>query len=173
MDVGPLQHFHWLTWQHRLQRNDYQTGANGLRNILKEPFMNKQLMTTTIALLLVAGCSDRNTPRNVAEDFIHSYYQRADQETALRMCEALASEKLMDEIQLVRTVRRRGELPSETPEVRFEMRTRRSNHENHVLFNYRLTIKNTNSSSSSRNVIIVTELIDAHWKIINFEEYSD
>ena len=130
----------------------------------------------TIGLYLfffIAACSDRNTPENVAGDFIHNYYQRADQETALRLSDSLAAEKLKDEIALVRGARRQGELPSEMPEIIFEKLTQKANEENQVFFNYRLTIKNTTSSSPVRNVIIFTELIDGRWKVINFDEYTE
>lgn len=130
----------------------------------------------TIGLCLfifISACSDRNTPEDVAGDFIHNYYQRADQEAALRLSDSLAAEKLKDEIALVRGARRQGELPSEMPEIIFEKLTQKANEENQVFFNYRLTIKNTESSSPVRNVIIFTELIDGRWKVINFDEYTE
>lgn len=119
------------------------------------------------------ACSDRNTPENVAVDFIHNYYQRADQEAALRLSDSLAAEKLKDEIALVRGARRQGELPSEMPEIIFEKLTEKANEENQVFFDFRLTIKNTASSSPVRKVIIFTELIDGKWKVINFDEYTE
>ena len=121
----------------------------------------------------MSGCSNRNTPQNVAEDFVHNYYQRANQEAALLWSDSLAADKLRDEIELVRTVRRPGEMPSEMPEILFEMLTQRTNDENQVFFNYQLTIKNSSSSTSTRNVVIITELIDEHWKVINFDEYDE
>ena len=130
----------------------------------------------TIGLYLfffIVACSDRNTPENVAGDFIHNYYQRADQEAALRLSDSLAAEKLKDEIALVRGARRQGELPSEMPEIIFEKLTQKANEANQVFFNYRLTIKNTESSSPVRNVIIFTELIDGRWTVINFDEYTE
>ncbi|MDE0299228.1 MAG: hypothetical protein OXN17_11380 [Candidatus Poribacteria bacterium] len=133
-------------------------------------------MPRTIGLCLfffILGCSDRNTPENVAGDFIHNYYQRADQEAALRLSDSLAAEKLKDEIALVRGARRQGGLPTEMPEIIFEKLTQKTDGANMVFFNYRLTIKNTASSSPARNVIIITELIDGKWKITNFDEYAD
>ena len=135
--------------------------------------MWKQPTIVLSLLLLMSGCSNRNTPQNVAEDFIHNYYQRANQEAALRLSDSLAADKLRDEIQLVRTVRRPGEMPSEMPEILFEMLTQKNNDENQVFFNYQLTIKNSRSSGSARNVVIIAELIDGHWKVINFDEYDE
>ena len=122
---------------------------------------------------LIAACSDRNTPENVAGDFIHNYYQRADQEAALRLSDSLAAEKLRDEIALVRGARHQGEPPSEMPEIAFKKLTQKAGGENQIFFNYRLTIKNTTSSSLVRNVVILTELIDERWKVTNFDEYAD
>ena len=104
---------------------------------------------------------------------MHNYYQRADQEAALRLSDSLAAEKLRDEIALVRGARRQGELPSEMPEITFEKFTQKANDEYTVFFNYQLTIKNTASSSPVRNVIIITELLDGRWKVTNFDEYTE
>ena len=135
--------------------------------------MKKQQKIGLCLFFFISACSDRNTPENVAGDFIHNYYQRADQEAALRLCDSLAAEKLKDEIALVRGARRQGELPSEMPEIIFEKLTQKTDDANKVFFNYRLTIKNTASSSPARNVIIFTELIDGRWKVVNFDEYAE
>jgi len=135
--------------------------------------MWKQPTIMLSLLCLISGCSNRNTPQNVAEDFIHNYYQRANQEAALRLSDSLAADKLRDELQLVRTVRRPGDVPSEMPEILFELLTQKETNENQVFFNYQLTIKHSRSSSSVRNVVIIGELIDGHWKVINFDEYDE
>ena len=135
--------------------------------------MRKQRTIALCLFFFVSACSDRNAPENVAGDFIHNYYQRADQEAALRLSYSLAAEKLKDEIALVRGARRQGELPAEMPEIIFEKLAQKTDDENMVFFNYRLTIKNTASSSPVRNVIIFTELIDGRWKVVNFDEYTE
>ena len=135
--------------------------------------MKKQWIIASCLFFLISACSDRNTPENVAGDFIHNYYQRADQEAALRLSDALAAEKLRDEIELVRGARHQGKPPSEMPEITFEKLTQKANNENQVFFSYRLTIKNTASSSLVRNVVIFTELIGERWKVTNFDEYAE
>ena len=135
--------------------------------------MRKRLTIVLSLLFFMSACSNRNTPQYVAEDFIHNYYQRANQEAALRLSDSLAADKLRDEIELVRTVRRPGEMPSEMPEILFEMIAQRTNDDNQIFFNYRLTIKNSNSSNSTRNVVIITDSIDGQWKVINFDEYAE
>ena len=135
--------------------------------------MKKQWIIASCLFFLISACSDRNTPENVAGDFIHNYYQRADQEAALRLSDALAAEKLRDEIELVRGARHQGKPPSEMPEITFEKLTQKANDENQVFFSYRLTIKNTASSSLVRNVVIFTELIGERWKVTNFDEYAE
>ena len=141
--------------------------------MMKGAFVGKQRTISLCLFFFISACSDRNTPEHVAGDFIHNYYQRADQEAALRLCDSLAAEKLKDEIALVRGARRQGELPAEMPEIIFEKLSQKSHEENQVFFNYRLTIKNTASSSPARNVIIFTELIDGRWKVVNFDEYAE
>jgi hypothetical protein len=87
--------------------------------------VRKQRAIALCLFFFISACSDRNTPENVAGDFIHNYYQRADQEAALRLSDSLAAEKLRDEIALVRGARRQGELPSEMPEITFEKFTQK------------------------------------------------
>jgi small nuclear ribonucleoprotein (snRNP)-like protein len=40
-----------------------------------------------------------------------------------------------------------------------------------VFFRYRLIIKDAESSIPSRNAVLYTELINGHWKVVNFDEY--
>ena len=141
--------------------------------MVKVALVNKQWIIASCLFFLISACSDRNTPENVAGDFIHNYYQRADQEAALRLSDALAAEKLRDEIALVRGARHQGELPSEMPEITFEKLTQKVNDENQVFFSYRLTIKNAASSNLVRNIVIFTELVDGRWKVTNFDEYAE
>ena len=43
----------------------------------------------------------------------------------------------------------------------------------HELFNYKLTIKSRDGTTThSRNVVITTENIDGQWKVVNFDEYE-
>lgn len=123
-----------------------------------------------LPILLILACSNRNTPQAVSEDFIYNYYQRADQAAALHLSHGLAAEKLEDEIARVREVRSPGQQMEEMPKIEYEtIGTEKDS--TRVLFNYRLTIKNRGSTTHTRNVIINTERIDGHWKVVNFDEY--
>lgn len=133
----------------------------------------RYLFLLIFSVFCVLACSDRNTPREVSEDFIHTYYQRADQTAALPLCHGLAAEKLESEIASVREVRSQeqslGEMPN-MPNIEYEP-IGTANKPTQVLFNYRLTIKHGDTTTHSRNVIINTEQIDGRWKVINFDEY--
>ena len=119
---------------------------------------------------LILACSNRNTPQAVSEDFIYNYYQHANQEAALQLSHGLAAEKLEDEIARVREVRTPGQQLDEMPSIEYEPIGKEED-ETHVLFNYRLTIKNRGTTTHTRNVVINTEQIDGKWKVVNFDEY--
>ncbi len=74
-----------------------------------------------VLLTVTFACSDRNSPDDVAEDFIYNYYLRANQEAALHLSEALAEEKLKSEIELLRNVRQPGEAPDSPPKIKYKM----------------------------------------------------
>ena len=119
---------------------------------------------------LILACSNRNTPQAVSEDFIYNYYQHADQAAALQLSHGLAAEKLEDEIARVSEVRSLDQQIDEMPKIEYELIGTEAE-PTHVLFNYRLTIKIRGATTHTRNVIINTEQIDGHWKVVNFDEY--
>ena len=121
-------------------------------------------------ILLILACTNRNTPRAVSEDFIYNYYQHADQAAALKLSYGLAAEKLEDEIARVSEVRSLDQPIDEMPKIEYEL-IGTEKEPTHVLFNYRLTIKNRGTTTHTRNVIINTEQIDGQWKVVNFDEY--
>ena len=122
-------------------------------------------------ILLMLACSNRNTPRAVSEDFIYNYYQHADQKAALQLSHGLAAEKLKDEIARVREVRQPGEQIDEMPKIEYQL-IGKEEAITHVLFNYRLIIKNRSGTTThTRNIVINTEEVDGRWKVVNFDEY--
>ena len=123
-----------------------------------------------LLILLILACSNRNTPQAVSEDFIYNYYQHADQAAALQLSHGLAAEKLQDEIARVSEVRSLDQQIDEMPKIEYE-RIGTEEEPTHVLFNYRLTIKIRGATTHTRNVIINTEQIDGHWKVVHFDEY--
>ena len=124
-----------------------------------------------VLIFLMLACSNRNTPRAVSEDFIYNYYQHADQQAALLLSHGLAAEKLEDEIARVREVRQPGEQIDEMPKIEYEL-IGKEEATTHVLFNYRLIIKNRGGTTThTRNIVINTEEIDGRWKVVNFDEY--
>ncbi len=120
--------------------------------------------------LLVFACSNRNSPHAVSEDFIYNYYQRADQAAALLLSHGLAAQKLEDEIARVSEVREPGQQFDEVPNMTYEPLGTEED-EAHVLFNYQLTIKISDTTTHTRKVVIQTEQINGRWKVVNFDEY--
>lgn len=129
------------------------------------------LTQTFVLTLCFLACSNRNTPQAVSEDFIYNYYQRADQGAALLLTDLLASEKLRAEIARVQSVRVPGQPVVALPKIAYKQLARQSSEAHQVLFNYELTIGRSGMESTTRNVILHTELIDGEWKVVNFDEY--
>ena len=126
--------------------------------------------------LLLLACSNRNTPRAVAEDFIYNYYQHANQEAALLLSHGLAAEKLEDEIARVQSIRGTDQPVRKMPQIEYKRvgtdATSETENGTHVSFSYQLTIKNRNRMSiHTRKVVITTENIAGNWKVVNFDEY--
>lgn len=135
-----------------------------------------KLRYALLCLLLLIACSNRNTPQAVAEDFIYNYYKLANQEAALLLSSGLATEKLEVEIGRLQEVRAPGDPTPEMPTIEYKQVGKETANEvenvTHVLFNYQLTIKNRNGiTTHTRKVVITTENIDGHWKVVNFDEY--
>ncbi len=129
-----------------------------------------------LIFLLLIACSNRNSPPAVTEDFIFNYYKLANQEAALQLTSGLATEKLEAEIIRLQEVRTQNDPIPEMPKMEYKQIGKETSDEiedvTHVLFNYRLTIKNQGGTTThTRNVVITTENIDGKWKVVNFDEY--
>jgi len=123
----------------------------------------------TAIIVALAGCSRGNTPEGVAERFVEAYYVRIDQMQALEFAAALAREKLQQELQLVAQARRGGGVDQARPKIQYtRTHTRPEGHQ--VFFIYDLTIQPTQFSPMLKQVLITTERLGEHWKVINFTE---
>lgn len=136
--------------------------------------MKRQFLSyLTVLVLICSGCSDRNTPDHVAEDFVYNYYRHADQQLAVALTDGLAREKLTDEIERLRGMRSASDQQRVQPQIEYEQVGKKPDGDSRVFFRYRLTIKNTSISSTIRNSVILTEFIDGRWKVVNFDEYAE
>ena len=119
--------------------------------------------------LVFGGCSRDNTPKGVAERFVHAYYVQIDQAQALEFTAALAHERLQREIQLVAPIRRGGSVEQARPKVEYNLvRTQPDGRQ--VLFVYDLTITPTHVPPIMKKVLIITDQSAGQWKVINFTE---
>ena len=129
-----------------------------------------------LPLLILLACSNRNNPQAVAEDFVYNYYKRANQESAIQLCSGLATEELEKEIARLQDIRGPNEPVKEMPNVTYQQIGKETANEiegtTYVLFNYQLTTKNRDGTTThTKKVVITTENIDGHWKVVNFDEY--
>ena len=124
-------------------------------------------------LLIMSVCWDKNTPEDVAEDFVYNYYLHANQGMALRLSDGLAKEKLETEIEFLREVRSDSDQSQVKPNIEYKQVGKKIEDENGVFFRYQLTIKDASFSNTVRNTVIFTEWIDGQWKVTNFDEYAE
>lgn len=129
-----------------------------------------------LPLLILLACSNRNNPQAVAEDFVYNYYKRPNQEFAIQLCSGLATEVLEKEIARLKDIRGPNEPVKEMPNVTYQQSGKETANEvegtTYVLFNYQLTIKNRDGTTThTKKVVITTENIDGLWKVVNFDEY--
>ena len=92
------------------------------------------------------------------------------------MTSGLATETLEAEIARLQEVRVPGDPTPEMPKIEYKQLGKETANEVeniiHVSFNYQLTIKNRNGTTThTRKVVITTESIDGQWKVVNFDEY--
>lgn len=133
----------------------------------------KRVWIGFILLLTISACSDRNTPEDVAEDFVYNYYLHANQAMALRLSGGLAKEKLKSEIEILREVRSGSDQSQVKPNLEYKQVGKKIEDENRVFFRYQLIIKGTSFSNTVRNTVIFTELIEGQWQVTNFDEYTE
>jgi hypothetical protein len=119
--------------------------------------------------LVFGGCSRDNTPKGVADRFVHAYYVQIDQAQALEFTTALARERLQRELQLVGPIRRGGGVEQARPQVEYNL-VRTQPEGRQVLFVYDLTITPMQVSPMVKKVLIITEQFAGQWKVINFAE---
>lgn len=131
--------------------------------------MSRWISVTIVLPLMLAGCSSANTAEGVAERFVEAYYVRIDQVQALDFTAALAREKLQRELQLVAQARRGGSVEQARPKIEYTRAQIRLEGPR-VFFIYDLTIKPTHVSPMLKRVLITTEQLEEHWKVINFAE---
>lgn len=131
--------------------------------------MRRWICTGVFVVLALVGCTRPNTPEGVAERFVEAYYVQIDQTRALEFTAALARDKLQRELQLVAQARRGGSVEQARPKIEYT-RTQSRPDGRQVFFIYALTIKPTHVAPMLTQVMISTEQIGEHWRVINFTE---
>src|SRR5690606_39016511 len=98
------------------------------------------LLSLVLIVAAVVGCSgSSNSPESVAERFMQAYYVQIDQAGALEFTDALAQERLQQELRAVTPLRRSGGVAAARPEVKYSL-SRTQPEGRQVLLYYDLTI---------------------------------
>lgn len=131
--------------------------------------MQQYLASVLLIGVVISGCSRDNTPEAVANHFMQAYYVQIDQGQALEFADALARERLQEELRAVTPLRRGGSFATARPDVKYTLsHTQPEGHQ--VLLYYDLTITPTHVPPIVKKVLVITEQFDEQWKVINFSE---
>jgi len=138
-----------------------------------EPRLAAQVGTTLVALAIVVivanGCTPRNSPRGVVDDFIDQHYVAINLKGAEPYCTGLALEKLHEEMALTS-----GQIIDDTtrkPTVHYKLKAERDSPD-HVQFLFRATIEVPDGGSFQKNWMITARRMGDTWKVSNYNEYD-
>lgn len=118
-----------------------------------------------VALGLLSACKDQGAPEYVADQFVEAYFQRMDQQGARQFTAFGATEMLDRELELTRSVREQGYLPSEAAAQVSWRRTGRSTRGERVRFDYDIDIRRE-GSEDHRLADIELAKVQAGWKVV-------
>jgi hypothetical protein len=105
----------------------------------------------------------------VGDQFVQAYYVQIDQARAMEYTTGLARERLREELQLVTQLRRGSSLEQARPKVSYSL-ARTQPEGRQVLLVYDLTITPPQVTPILKKILIITEQLGDHWKVINFTE---
>jgi hypothetical protein len=115
------------------------------------------------------GCAREHGAQEVADQFVQAYYVEIDQAQALNFAANLARERLRQELQQVAPLRRGSSLEQARPKVSYTL-VRTQPEGRQVLLVYDLIITPSQVKPIQRKILIITEQLGEHWKVINFTE---
>src|SRR5438128_1972874 len=118
-----------------------------------------------VALLLV-GCDRQASPERAADRFVDLYFVEIDQARARELASGLARQKLDDELQLVKEVRRTVTPDQAKPTIGYE-RTGLTPMGERARATYDVHIRQ-GGDESHRRVMLGLERIDGRWTVSNF-----
>src|SRR4051812_29787410 len=124
------------------------------------------LVVLAVALLLFfSACKDQRAPEYVADEFVEAYFRRMDQQGARQFTAFGATEMLDRELELTRSVREQGYLPSEAAAQVNWKRTGRSARSERVRFDYTIDIRRE-GSEDHRTADVELAKVQSGWKVV-------
>ncbi len=101
------------------------------------------------------------------------YYVQINQAYALEITSGFAREKLIEELDLVRSVREAGADPLDSrPHIEYELTTTKRVSDDNIMFIYKLIIQSGVEKPLAQSVLINTSLIDDRWKVVDYRNFS-
>ena len=130
--------------------------------------VGRQVNVVTVAtavLFLFLACQNRGAPEYVADEFVEAYFRRMDQQGARQFTAFGATEMLDRELELTRSVREQGYLPSEAAAQVNWKRTGRSARGERVRFDYTIDIRRE-GSEDHRTADVELAKVQSGWKVV-------
>ena len=116
-------------------------------------------------LLLFSACADQGAPEYVADQFVEAYFRRMDQQGARQFTAFGATEMLDRELELTRSVREQGYLPSDASARVNWKRTGRSTRGERVRFDYAIDIQREDTEDH-RAADVELAKVQSGWKVV-------
>jgi hypothetical protein len=125
---------------------------------------------------VLGGCTQRSDPERTALAFLEIYAFSADQESALRLADGPAAEKLRAELADVRTARTSGEAYAAGPRRpalrRVLVGTERSG-ENTVVYTYRIEVRPKGGTPTYQRMLVQVRRTDGKWAVMDYQMWAE
>ncbi len=130
---------------------------------------NPALALLAAALLMLGGCTPKNSARGVVDRFIEAHYIAIDLKSSEPLCTGLALDKLHQEMQL--TAGQAIDDSTRKPIIHYSLNQTRDERD-HVTFLFKARIDVPEGGSFNKFWMITARRQGELWKVSNYSEYD-
>ncbi len=141
---------------------------------LKKKIPGKHFLRILLVFIILFGisCGPKNEPVDIANKFVKYYYQRMNQEEAIKLSSMMAKDKLEKEIELVKESRIKNP-QAEQNKAKISYNLEESKIEKDMGFiTYKLIIQPKGMKPFNKSALLTLKNESGQWKIINYEEIN-
>ncbi len=130
---------------------------------------NPALALVAATLLVLGGCTPKNSARGVVDRFIEAHYIAIDLKSSEPLCTGLALDKIHKEMQL--TAGQAIDESTRKPIIHYTL-TQTRDERDHVTFLFKARIDVPDGGSFNKFWMITARKQGEAWKISNYSEYD-